>query len=296
MDRLQCLEIFVNVARSGGFAPAARRLGISPPSATRGVAELEERLGTQLFHRTTRSVRLTDSGRDFLPQAERILADLDQAERSLAGRTGEPRGTLFVTAPVMFGRLHVLPVIGEMIEAHEDLDARLLLVDRNIRIVEEGIDVAVRIGPLKDSSLHAAHIADVRPVLVASPSYLARFGTPRSAADLESHHRIATTGARAQTQWRALGKAAGTPARMQLNTVDSIIAAAEAGLGIASLLSYQVDAALRLGRLVELGGIEQVDWLPVSLLFGEGRARTPAVRLFIDLMREAARREVGMAQ
>jgi len=296
MDRLQSLEIFVTVARLGGFAPAARRLGISPPSVTRGVAELEQRLGTSLFHRTTRSVRLSEDGQDFLPHAERVLAELDEAERILAGRTGEARGTLFVTAPVAFGRLHVLPVVGEMIEAHEGLDARLLLVDRNIRIVEEGVDVAVRIGALDDSSLRSIHIADVRPVLVASPAYLARFGTPKSTAELGSHHWIATTGARAQTQWNALGSLPGQPARLQLNTVESIIAATEAGLGVASLLSYQVDACLQQGRLVELVGLAESDWLPVSLLFGESRARMPAVRLFIDRMREVARRNVGMAR
>ncbi len=295
MDRLQSMEIFVAVAREGGFAPAARKLGLSAPSATRGVAELEARLGTQLFHRSTRSVRLTEDGMDFLPQAERILAELDMAERTLTGRTGVPRGTLLVTAPVTFGRLHVLPVVNEMLEQYEQMDARLLLVDRNIRIVEEGVDVAVRIGPLEDSSLRSVHVADVRPVLVASPAYLARFGMPSSLDDLDKHRIIATSGARATSEWRQGGKRIGSKPRIVLNTVGSMLATAEAGLGIANLLSYQVEASLQNGRLVEVTGLIEPRWLPVSLLFSAERARSPAIRQFVDRMREAARRDVGMA-
>jgi DNA-binding transcriptional LysR family regulator len=294
MDRLQSMEIFVAVAREGGFSPAARKLGLSAPSTTRGVAELEARLGTRLFHRSTRSVRLTEDGMDFLPQAERILAELDSAERTLAGRTGIPRGTLMVTAPVTFGRLHVLPVVNEMLERYDELDARLLLVDRNIRIVEEGVDVAVRIGQLEDSSLRSVHVADVRPMLVASPAYLARFGMPASIEDLENHRLIATSGARAPSEWRLGGKRIGGKPRLVLNTVGSMIATAEAGIGIANLLSYQVETSLQQGRLVEITQLLEPRWLPVSLLFGAERARSPAIRQFVDRMREAARRDVGM--
>ncbi len=295
MDRLQALEIFAEVARQGGFAPAARKLGISPAKATRGVAELEARLGTQLFQRSTRSLRLTQDGADFLPRAEAVLADLDSAERELAGRSATPRGTLYVTAPVTFGRLHVLPVITAMLDRHAGLDARMLLVDRNIRMVEEGVDVAVRIGALEDSALRAIHIADVRPLLVASPAYIARFGRPEKAADLDRHRFISTTGARAGSQWQPLGKATPKAARLQVNTVDAMLDATREGLGICGPLSYQVEEELRAGRLVEIPGLVEPVTIPVSLVFDAARARTPAVRLFIDLMREACRRDVGMA-
>lgn len=295
MDRLRSLEIFIAVARLGGFAPAARKLGLSAASATRGVAELEQRLGTVLFHRTTRSVRLTQEGSDFLPHAERILADLDEAERKILGHQQDPRGTVFITAPVAFGRLHVLPVVGDMLERHAALDARLMLVDRNIRFVEEGIDVAVRIGTLEDTGLHAVHIADVRPIMVASPSYIARFGYPGSAAELASHRLISTDGPRASSQWQPLGNPAAATPRLQLNTIDSILAAAEAGTGIAGLLSYQADDSIRQGRLVEIPPVQECAWWPVNLLFSQARGRSPAVRLFIDMMRERTRCEVGFA-
>lgn len=150
MDRLLTLEMFVAVASEGGFAAAARKIGSSPPAVTRGIAAIEARLGTSLFHRSTRAVALTDEGAVFLGQARRILADLAGAERALRGGEAEPRGQLYLTAPVMFGRLHVLPVVGELLARHDALAVRMMLIDRNVRIVEEGIDIALRIGPLAD--------------------------------------------------------------------------------------------------------------------------------------------------
>lgn len=296
MDRLQSMAIFIEVAREGGFAPAARKLGISPASATRGVAELEARLGAQLFQRSTRSLRLTGEGAAFLPRAEAVLGELDAAERELAGLSANPRGTLYVTAPVAFGRIHVLPVIGEMLEHYPGLDARMMLVDRNIRIVEEGIDVAVRIGQLEDSALHAVHIADVRPVVVASPAYLARFGIPRSREDLEQHRFVATTVARERTQWQPIGGPPPVAPRLQLNAIDALIAAAQAGTGLVGLLSYQAEEAMRAGRLVEITGLAPEIAFPVSLVFDPARGRAPAVRRFIELMRESARRDVGFVR
>ena len=196
MDRLATLEMFTQVAECGGFAAAARSLRVSAPSVTRGVAELETRLGVTLFHRSTRAVSLTDDGAALLPRARRIIADLAAAERELQGAAGEPRGQLNITAPVMFGRLHVLPVVTRLLESHPDLDIELMLIDRNVRIVEEGIDIAVRIGPLADSSLRAVSIGEVRPLLAASPAYLARHGTPDGPADLAEHRVIASTGPR----------------------------------------------------------------------------------------------------
>ncbi|MBB6426167.1 LysR family transcriptional regulator [Sphingopyxis sp. JAI128] len=291
MDRLLTLEMFVAVANEGGFAAAARKLGSSPPAVTRGIAALEARLGAALFHRSTRAVALTDAGTVFLGQARRILADLAGAERELRGAEAEPRGQLHLTAPVMFGRLHVLPVVGELIGQHRELMVRMMLIDRNVRIVEEGIDVAVRIGPLAATSLKAVRIGWVRQMLVASPAYLARRGAPASVADLSGHDLIAAMGPRAAGEWQfATQRWRVEPRpRLVLNTVDGILAAAEAGLGIANLLSYQLSAAIDAGRLISLLPDDQPPALPVNLLFEPSRAALPAVRLLIAAMKARMR-------
>lgn len=291
MDRLLTLEMFVAVASEGGFAAAARKLGSSPPAVTRGIAALEARLGTLLFHRSTRAVALTDAGTAFLEQARRILADFAGAERELRGAAAEPRGQLYVTAPVMFGRLHVLPVVGKLMAEHRELMVRMMLIDRNVRIVEEGIDVAVRIGALADSGLKAVRIGWVRQMLVASPAYLARRGAPQAISELGGHELIGTMGPRAAGEWQlARGKWRLDPRpRLVLNTVDGALAAAEAGLGIANLLSYQLADALGAGRLIALLADEQPPALPVHLLFEPSRAALPAVRSFVEAMKERMR-------
>ena len=245
MDRLLTLEMFVAVASEGGFAAAARKLGSSPPAVTRGIAALEARLGTRLFHRSTRAVALTDAGAGFLEQARRILAELAGAERELRGAEAEPRGQLHLTAPVMFGRLHVLPVVGELMAQHAGLAVRMMLIDRNVRIVEEGIDVAVRIGPLADSALKAVRVGRVRQMLVASPAYLARRGAPATVEELAGHELIGTMGPRWAAEWQFASRRwrLDAPPRLVVNSVDGVLAAAEAGLGIANLLSYQLASA-----------------------------------------------------
>lgn len=291
MDRLLTLEMFVAVAGEGGFAAAARKLGSSPPAVTRGIAALEARLGTSLFHRSTRAVALTDAGAAFLVEARRILADLAGAEREVRGAQADPRGQLHLTAPVMFGRLHVLPVVRELLAQHRELAVRMMLIDRNVRIVEEGIDVAVRIGPLADSSLKAVRIGWVRQMLVASPAYLARCGAPQRLDDLAGHDLIGAMGPRAVNEWQfaaARWRLEPRP-RLVLNTVDGVLAAAEAGLGIANLLSYQLAEALDAGRVISLLPEEQPPALPVHLLFEPSRASLPAVRLFVAAMKARAR-------
>lgn len=291
MDRLQTLEMFVAVASEGGFAAAARKLGSSPPAVTRGIAALEARLGTSLFLRSTRAVALTDAGAAFLGEARRILADLAGAERAVRGAEAEPRGQLYLTAPVMFGRLHVLPVVGDLMAQHRELAVRMMLIDRNVRIVEEGIDVALRVGPLADSGLKAVRIGAVQQMLVASPAYLARRGAPQAAADLAGHDLIGTMGPRATNEWQLASARwrLGPRPRLVLNTVDGALAAAEAGLGIANLLSYQLAEALDTGRLIALLSDEQPPALPVHLLFEPSRAGLPAVRLFIAAIKQRMR-------
>jgi DNA-binding transcriptional LysR family regulator len=201
MDRFETLTAFVAVADRRGFAAAARALGLSPPAITRAVAALERHLGVSLFHRSTRAVSLTDEGAAFLDRARRILIELRDAEQIVMGGRSVPRGQLYVTAPVVFGRLHVLPVVGALLEKNDGLSARMMLLDRNVRIVEEGIDVAVRIGPLADSALRTVAIGSVEQAIVASPAYLARHGTPAVPADLGGHRCIAGSGPRASGGW-----------------------------------------------------------------------------------------------
>src|SRR6516162_8996650 len=178
MDRFEALKTFVAVAEHRSFAEAARTLRISPTAASRAIAGLEDALGVTLVRRTTRSVGLTPEGTAYLERCRVALDELDAAERSLRGENAEPRGELIVTAPVVFGRMHILPIVTKLLRAHPQLDVHLILVDRVIRLVEEGIDVAVRIADLSDSSLHAIRVAEVRRVLVASPAYLAEQGVP----------------------------------------------------------------------------------------------------------------------
>lgn len=289
MDRLASYTMFVTVADCGTFSGAARRLRIAPQAVTRGIAALEAALGASLFHRSTRAVALTAEGEALLPRIRRMLQELDEAERSVTGGQDEPNGLLHVTAPVTFGRLHVMPAIVELLARHPRLDFRLMLLDRNVRIIEEGIDVAVRIGHLADSALRATVIGHVRSVLVASPAYLAARGMPAAPRDLAQHGLIASTGPRGSNEWRFEGRREGPDrARLSVNTVGAALVAARAGVGIANLLSYQVADALADGTLVEVLKPERPDLLPVNLVIDPGRARLASTRAFIAAMKARA--------
>lgn len=292
MDRFQALTAFVAVADHRGFAVAARALHTSPPAMTRAVAALERHLGVTLFHRSTRAVSLTDEGAAFLERARRILADLREAEHILMGGRAVPRGQLYVTAPVMFGRLHVMPAISALLATHSGLSARMMLLDRNVRIVEEGIDVAVRIGTLADSALRVLPIGTVQQTIVASPDYLSEHGVPASLADLTDHRFIIANSVRDGTEWRFGAKRDAiveVVPRITVNTIDAVIAAAEAGLGLANVLSYQSAEAIANGRLVRVLADYAPPPVPVSLLYDAGRAAMPAVRAFIEVMRMRAK-------
>lgn len=289
MDRFQMLEMFVAVADQGSFAAASRAMRLSPPAVTRGIAALEEHYGVPLFHRSTRTVSLTTQGAGLLAASRQILADIGNLERKARGTMSAPQGQLYITAPVVFGRLHVMPVVSALLNRHAELTVQLMLIDRNVRIIEEGIDVAVRIGPLADSALKSLTIGHVRQVIVASPDYLARHKAPQSPAELTDHKIIATTSPRAGTEWR-FGERRKDYVKIKpcllTNTVESAIAAAESGSGIANFLSYQVEDALQCGRLVELFPARPTEPLPVSLLFPDNRSGLPAVRAFIQAMQQ----------
>jgi DNA-binding transcriptional LysR family regulator len=290
LDHLHTIEIFLAVAEEGTFSGAARSLRISPPAVTRGISELESRLNVALFHRSTRAVSLTDEGAGFVERARRILNELAEAERSLSGTNSAPQGLFHITAPVTFGQMHVVPVVAGLIDQFPALDIRMMLLDRNIRVIEEGIDVAVRIGPLVDSLLRVIKLGAVRQMIVASPGYLARYGVPKSPGDLKSHRLIASSGPRAASEWRFGTRHSVTARpRVVVNTVAAAVAAAEAGVGLANFLNYQVEESVHAGKLIEVLKIEKPEWLPVSLLFEASRSSLPSTRLFIEAMQERAR-------
>lgn len=289
MDRLEMLRTFVAVAERASFAEAARRLRISPTAASRAVAVLEESLGTVLLRRTTRSVRLTEAGAVYLDRCRLALAELDDAALMLRGEGATPGGTMLVAAPVAFGRLHVLPIVTALLREHPALNVELTLVDRVVRLVDEGIDVAVRIGALSDSALHALKVAEVRGMLVASKNYLARHGTPTTIAALRDHALISFTEIDRAQEWRF---GTGTKAliridpRLTVNTADAAIAAAVDGLGIARVLSYQARDAIAAGQLVSLPDPFVQQPAPVHLVFQANRRASVNVRAFIDLARD----------
>ncbi len=298
MDRLQAMTTFVAVVDSGGFASAARKLNLSPPVVTRAVAELEERLGLRLLTRTTRVVRVTDAGARFAEDCRRILAEIEEAETVATGTHASPRGTLTLTAPVLFGHLYVTPILVRYLQQYPEVDAQCLFLDRVVNVVEEGIDVAVRIGELPDSSLQAVRVGRVRRVLVASPAYLQARGAPQRPEDLAAHSIASASGVTPVSEWRF--NDGGKPLlqrlqpRMRTTTNDSAIAAVVAGLGITRLLSYQVAAHVRSGALQVLLEDFEPAALPVHVVHHEGRRATRKVRAFIDMAVDTLRADPAL--
>jgi DNA-binding transcriptional LysR family regulator len=284
MDRLETMRVFIAVAEAQGFAAAARQLGLSPPAVTRAVSELEERLGTLLLHRTTRIVRLTDAGTRYLADCKRILGEIDEAEASAAGAHAEPRGQLAVTAPAMFGRLFVAPVILDFLARHPRMTVRALLVDRVVDLIEEGLDVGVRIAHLQDSSLTAVKVGTVRRIVCAAPAYLAANGTPESPADLARFEAI-TFAVGWQPEWRFAGikpERVSPPARFIVNSAEAAVSAAVAGHGVTRVLSYQAAPDIRAGRLqVVLKEFEPAP-IPIHVVHVEGRRASARLRAFVD--------------
>ena len=284
MDRLQAMRVFVKVAESAGFAEAARRLNLSPPAVTRAVAGLEDAIGARLLTRTTRLVKLTEAGRRYLEDCRRILADLAEAEAAASGSYARPAGSLIVTAPVLFGRIYVLPLLTAYLSDHPAVDGRALFLDRVANIVEEGIDVAVRIGPLADSGLTAIRCGSVRQVVCASPAYIAAHGAPRTPADLAGHRIVAAARTEA-LEWRfgADGRTmVPLKPRLTCNVNEAAIAAAVAGWGVTRVLSYQVAAALKEGRLQAVLEAFEPAPLPIHVVHAEGRGASAKVRSFVD--------------
>lgn len=290
MDRLDAMNVFVSVAELRGFAPAARRLKLSPSAVTRMVAALEERLGTRLLQRTTRSVALTDAGTRYLERARRILADVAEAEGAAQTERTVPTGRFVVAAPNVFGRLHVGPLMCAFLARHPRVVGELMLSDRNAHLVEEGIDAAVRIGVLEDSSLVAKHVGSTRRVVVASPRYLAQRKKVRSPDDLGAGHDfIQLTSLDPTPEWRFVHRArerrVSFAPRLVTNTVDVALGHAMLGGGLTSALGYQVVEHVRAGTLeVVLRGLEPPP-LPIHVVYPTTRLLSAKVRAFVDQIR-----------
>lgn len=293
MDRLQAMATFVAVVDGGSFASAARTLNLSPPVVTRAVAELEERLQLRLLTRTTRVVRVTEAGARYAEDCRRILAEIEEAESAAAGAHGAPRGTLTITAPVLFGQMYVTPVLVRYLQTYPEVDAQCLFLDRVVNLMEEGVDVAVRIAELPDSSLQAIRVGRVRRVLVAAPGYLEAHGVPGRPEDLAQHVIVSAAGLGAQPEWRfridGRAHAQRIAPRMRTTTNDSAISAALAGLGIARLLSYQAAPHVAAGTLVPLLEAYEAAPLPIHVVHHEGRRATQKVRNFVDMAVESLR-------
>jgi DNA-binding transcriptional LysR family regulator len=286
LDRFNELKVFVSVAENGGFAKAAARLRSSPPAVTRTVAALEQRVGVQLFNRTTRMVSMTEAGRRFLEHARRILTDLDVAESELAGESTMPSGHLTITSPVTMGRMMLPSIVTDFLHAHPHVTAKVLLFDRITNLIEEGIDVGLRVGQLPDSSLIARQVGEVGRILVASPAYLSKHGRPKDPTDLKRHSMIAFTGLLPSREW-VFGEAKTArritlKPRFEINDAAAAIAAAEGGGGITIALSYMVARQIGERRLQQVLGSFAPSAVPVQLVYPESRLVAPKVRAFVD--------------
>lgn len=295
MDHLERLRCFVAVADTQSFAAASRRLGCSAPAATRAIAALEQRLGVQLFQRSTRSVRLTEAGERFVLDCRRILGDLDASEAAAAGAQAEPAGSLSVTAPAMFGRMHVAPLAAAFLDQYPRIRMKLLLVDRVVSLLDEAQDLAVRIAQLPDSGLTAVPVGAMRRVVVASPAYLERAGEPLAPRDLPGHRIVAGYfDGQGMTPWRFRDGAQALTPTLMVNDSAAGIAAAVAGVGLVRCQVYQAAEAVRLGQLRIVLADHELPPAPVHLVHAAGRRVPAPLRLLLDFMAERLRAEPAL--
>lgn len=304
MDRLETMRIFVAVAEAEGFAAAARRLGLSAPLVTRAVAALEERVGARLLLRTTRVVRLTEAGQRLAADCRQILAAVDDAEAAAHGDHGALRGPLGITAPVLFGRRYVTPLVLEFLARHPGIRARVHLADGIVDIIEQGLDVAVRIAHLPDSSLSATRVGALRRLVCAAPSYLAAHGAPRTLEDLLRHEAVGFSQGTAPMEWAFLEEGRERrlrpPGRLLVNSAEAAVAAAVAGHGLVRLLSYQVAPELQAGALRVVLAEYELPPTPIHIVrpaTGGGRRprdESARVRRFVELVTERLRADPAL--
>ena len=303
MDRFHAMQVFVAVAEEQGFAAAARRLQLSPPAVTRAIAALEKQLGISLFVRSTRHVRTTDAGLRYLVDVRKILAQAQAADDAAAGIYSKPSGRLTVSASQLFGKLFVMPSIIKYLQRYTDTQVEALFIDRKVNLLEEGVDVAVRIGELADSGEHAQKVGSVRTVICASPAYLKQHALVMTPNDLLEHNLISSGGANQASDWRfaASGKdkdkdkTLAIQARLIVTSNDAILDAVKQGFGVARLLSYQVVEALANNELVLLLEEYEIAPLPIHVIHREGINASAKVRTFVDLIAENLRADKYLA-
>lgn len=298
MDRLHLMTVFVAVAEAQGFAAAGRRLAMSPPAVTRAIATLEERLGVTLLQRTTRHVRVTEAGLRYLEDARRIIQEVDAADEAAAGINAEPRGHLTVTAPVLFGQKHVMPGIVDYLQRYPDTKVDAVFLDRVVNLLEEGIDVGIRIGALPDSTMRAVRVGSVRIIVCASQDYLQRNGEVDHPEGLDQHATIVSSAGKLSRDWRFSNdgklQTVRVNPRISVTTNDAAITAARQGFGITRLLSYQVTDEVASGSLKILLQDFEPPVLPVHIIHREGRLASTKVRAFIDLMAARLRKDKAL--
>jgi DNA-binding transcriptional LysR family regulator len=286
VDRLEAMSVFAAVAEAQGFSAASRRLGMPLATVSRKVSELEESLGVQLLARTTRRVSLTDTGRQYFEACRRILDDVSEAERAASGEYRAPRGELILTTPIVFGRLHIVPVVIAFLEAYPEVDVQMMLVDRVVDLLDEHIDLALRIGELPDSSLIAVRIGTIGRIVCASPAYLAARGVPTHPRELAGHDAITFAGLSSPKEW-SFGVGGATMrfpvrSRLTVNTAEAAMDAAIAGAGLTRVMSYQAAAAVRDGSLVMVLRDFEPEPNPISLVYPSGRLVPLKLRAFLD--------------
>lgn len=286
MDRLQTMAVFVAVAEEAGFAAAARRLNMSPPSVTRAVGELEARLRARLLHRTTRTVRLTDAGERYLADCQRIVSEIEEADSHAAGIHAAPQGAVSLTGSALFGRIVLTPILVDLLERYPEISINTLFVDRVVHLIDEGIDIAVRIADLPDSSLAAIRVGSVRRVACASPDYLAGAGYPQTPGELAEHDTIDFVNIMPRDEWafERDGKSQifKTRSRLRANSADVAIAAAVAGRGITRVLSYMIAPQLESGELELVLPEFTPPAVPVHVVHKEQGQTSGRVRAVVD--------------
>jgi len=295
MDRLEAMSIVLTVIETGSLSAAGRRLGVPLATVSRKVSDLEAHLNARLFNRSGRQVIPTDAGLAYIAACRRILDDVEEAERMASGEYRVPKGELIITAPIVFGRLNLLPVVVDFLRAFPDIDIKLMQTDSMADLLEDHIDVALRIGALADSSLVAIRLGTIRHVVCASPQYLAEHGTPTCVKDLNRHVCVTFHGMTANGPWTFPAASVDLRARLRTNTAEAAIDAAIAGIGITRVLSYQVEAAIRDNKLAIVLADAEPPPLPVSLVHSGERLLPQKLRAFLDFATPRLRARLAQA-
>lgn len=286
MNKLKAMAIFVKIVDVGSLNGAADKLSMSQSSVVRALAALENELGVQLLYRTTRRLTLTEEGRDYCQRCRQILLEVEDAENALTQRQITPSGKIRITAPITFGRLHLAPIVNEFLTTFPDTDVELLLLDRIVDLIEEGMDIALRIGPLPDSTLVAKLIGNVHYKVCASPDYLQKAGIPNTPTALRTHQCIRLTALKSHAEWtfKETGKIhkIGISGRFKTNHIETALDACIQGLGFCQFLSYQVDQKIAERKLVPVLEAFQPNPVPVNLVYSHSRLLSSRSRHFIE--------------